>query len=363
MPTRTCKNALPTWLAGALLTGLGFLLSFGLLEAGFRIHDGVRVLQQEETWAIFDPEVGYRLNPKYGDTNPDGLRDHPITPKAGRFRVLMLGDSVAYYGDDIDDTYVGRLRTRLAHDPDGPPLDVVNAGIKGYTNYQELVFLKKYGLKFEPDLVGVGFVLNDLHRTLHQFQVRNGRIVGQTYDFTPDAVQSVDSWLYRLARKSVFLRWLWRRLSIANAAVELTGKKGFSFDYRPDFNTAWKDASWPAIESQLREMTELGVTHGFRVFVVVFPFGEQYREDYLARDREYVLKPQRKLAVICGRFKISCLDLYSQLNRSAHLEEDNIHLTKAGRARVAEVLAAFLKAERLVPLIPRPLGVAGKPRS
>ena len=333
--------------------GISLLLSFGLLEAGFRIHEVVWAMQQGEGWAVFDPDLGYRLNPKYADTNAHGLRDHPVTPKEGHFRVLMLGDSVTYYGDDIDDTYVGRLRALLAQDPDVLPLDVLNAGTKGYTNYQELVFLKKYGLQFQPDLVGVGFVLNDLHKILHQFRVKDGRIVGQSFDFTPEAVQSVDSWLYQTARKSKFLTWLRRRLSIANAAVELTVREGFSFDHRPDFNTAWKDASWPATESQLREMTDLGARHGFTVFVVVFPFGEQYRKDYLARDPDYVLKPQRELADICGRLKIACLDLFPVLDPAIHIQEDNIHLTNAGRARVAEVLAAFLKTERLVPIRPR----------
>jgi hypothetical protein len=39
---------------------------------------------------------------------------------------------------------------------------VINAGMPGYTTYQELEFLKLYGLEMEPDLVVLGFVFNDV---------------------------------------------------------------------------------------------------------------------------------------------------------------------------------------------------------
>ena len=42
-------------------------------------------------------------------------------------------------------------------------IEVINAGIPGYTTYQELEFLKIYGLQMEPDLVVLGFVFNDLY--------------------------------------------------------------------------------------------------------------------------------------------------------------------------------------------------------
>ena len=43
----------------------------------------------------------------------------------------------------------------------------------------------------EPDLVGVGFVLNDLHRILHRFALEDGEIVGDEYAFTDEATESV----------------------------------------------------------------------------------------------------------------------------------------------------------------------------
>jgi hypothetical protein len=38
---------------------------------------------------------------------------------------------------------------------------MINAGIPGYTTYQEFEFLKIYGLDMEPDVVVLGLVFND----------------------------------------------------------------------------------------------------------------------------------------------------------------------------------------------------------
>jgi lysophospholipase L1-like esterase len=333
-----------------LVPVLTLLVMFVLLEGAFRVAERLATRPRAETWAIYDPDLGYRLNPQFGDTSPEGLRDHPVAPKAGRFRVLMLGDSLGYYGDSVDDTWVGRMRQELAQSNSGR-LDVLNASIRGYTNYQELAFLEKFGVAFQPDLVGVGFVLNDLHRILHSFKLQDGQIVGETYDFTPEAVDSVDNAAFRLARRSRVLVWLRRTLDPALGSLQYSLGKGFSFDYRPDMNTAWKEASWADVGSQMREMQALGREHGFGLFMVVFPFADQYRPEYLAADRDYVLKPQRLALELCAELAIPCLDMYDRLT-PVDFEEDGIHLTAAGRQRAAEHVARFLVEEGLVP--PKP---------
>jgi lysophospholipase L1-like esterase len=339
-------------IARLLLAGFSLLLVLVTLEMGFRIQHAWRLRSQGEIWAVYDADLGYRLNPGFDDINADGLRDHPVQPKGQRFRILMLGDSVAYYGEDVDDTFPGRLERTLEQDPALAPIDVLNASVKGYTNYQQMLYLERHGLRFEPDLVGVAFVLNDCFRFLHQFKVEDGRIVGDSYELTPEAVQSVESWLYRTLRKSAFLVWLRHQLAIAEDAIALGTSGGYSFDYRPDFRTAWLDQPWRDVESQLARMRDLGKLHDFRVFLVAFPFGDQYREDYLARDRGYVLKPQQILREICRRLGIPYLDLYPELDPARHLEEDRIHLTAEGRHQVGRRLAAFLSEQGLVPSTP-----------
>jgi sugar phosphate isomerase/epimerase len=99
----------------------------------------------------------------------------------------------------------------------------------------------------------------------------------------------------------------------------------------PDFNAAWQEAPWRDVETQLGEMMALGRERGFRVFLVAFPFGEQLRPDYLARNREYVTYPQRKLAEITGRLGIPYLDLFPVLDLAQDFDRDRI-ISRSGAA-------------------------------
>jgi lysophospholipase L1-like esterase len=342
------KGRLRVWLGRLVMIGISLVLTFVVAEVGFRLWESF-VSRGAGDWAVHDPDLLYKTRPLALGTNQDGLFDDPVETPKQRFRVLMLGDSIPFYGDDWGDTYVGRLERRLAEDASVTSAEVINAGIKGYTNYQQMVYLEKYGVAFEPDLVGVSFCLNDLHKFAHFFQFdEEGNPTGRSYDFTDEAVQAVESPLYRLARKSHLLVFLRRRLAIMGGIVEMT-QGGFTFDHRPDFVTAWQEEPWKDVETQLGKMADLGRQHGFPVFVVVFPFADQLREDYLELDREYVTKPQRKLAEICGRLGIPLLDLFEDLDPELHMMEDRIHLTAEGRAVAAERVASFLVDSDLVP--------------
>ncbi|MFQ5349136.1 MAG: SGNH/GDSL hydrolase family protein [Thermoanaerobaculia bacterium] len=351
---RTASRLLQAALVGTVAVGLVLVA----LEVGLRLWNAVQVSRErarqgvdpgaERFWATYDEELGYRLTPGFGEVNERGYLGPVRGPKSDRFRVLVLGDSLGFDGDGAADTYVGRLEAMLLSDTGLAPLEVINASVSGYTNYQELAYLRKYGVELEPDLVGVGFVLNDLHRFLHTFRVEDGRIVGQSHSFAEEAEDAVRRPLIRLARRSWALLWLKNRFRLLGRIAEATAADGYTFEYRPDFASAWRPDSWPPIEEQLAEMRQLGRRHGFELFVHLFPYAQQLRSDYLERDRSYVLAPQVRLAEICARLGIPFLDLTPDLSRD-HFLDDDVHLTSTGRQLVAERLAGFLDERRLIP--------------
>jgi lysophospholipase L1-like esterase len=330
-----------------LAAGLVFaalLVIFAVVEAGLRVHANVVKARatpdgSSESWIVPDEELGYRLRPGRAYVNAHGLPNPPIGPKE-RFRVLFLGDSVLFGRANL----VRDLEALLARDGRLRPVELINAGVPGYTNYQQLTYLKRSGLALQPDLVGFVFVLNDLHRILHTperemfFRARRR-----------EAMNSVDHWAIRLGRRSLLLQWLRRNAAVAGDVIELYQRGGYSFEYNPDFNPAWKDAPWRVIEGQLAEARSIGETSGFRLFLAVMPYGEQYRRDYLARDPGYVGKPQRMLGEICERLGIPYLDLMPDIDPASDLKQDGIHLTEAGRSKVAGRLAEFLRGQKLLP--------------
>ena len=86
------------------------------------------------------------------------------------------------------------------------------------------------------------------------------------------------------------------------------------------------------------------------LFLIAFPHAEQYRRQYLDRDRDYVLKPQNNLQSICVRLGISFLDLYPILDKS-HFNEDGIHLTAEGRSVTALTIDEFIRKIDLIPRV------------
>jgi lysophospholipase L1-like esterase len=318
-----------------------FAILFAIVEAGFHIAKAIHMRtvarrMSQPSWIVYDPDLIYR---------PAQL---PVpAPKNGAFRVVVLGDSLIGGTNSV----VAGIDATMNRDSALMPSEWINTSLPGYTNYQELVYLKKFGLPLQPDLVGVVFSLNDVHKFENNLSVANGRLMPDAsfWEPTPEAANASKSWLLGVARRSLLLRWLRGKTRLASRAVEMYESKGFDFDYRPDYSTAWQDAPWQMIRDQMAEMVRLGRQHNFRVFLVSVPFGEQYRKDYLARDANYVLKPQRTLAALMSDLRIPFLDLYPYLDNECFVPADRSHLTQEGKPRAAKAIADFLRKERLLP--------------
>ncbi len=89
-------------------------------------------------WVIFDEELGYRLNPSKDAFNNLSVRHREITiPKPKNlYRIIFLGDSIPWDTNG----FVSHTRDYLK---ERGKFEVINAGVPGYTSYQEVLFYKK----------------------------------------------------------------------------------------------------------------------------------------------------------------------------------------------------------------------------
>ena len=107
------------------------------------------------TTRVVAPQFTYRVT-----MNDKGLRDeeHPYEKPEGAYRVALLGDSIAW-GWGVDD---GLAFADLVEERLGPDVEVINLGVPGYSTDQHLWTLERDGLRYDPDLVLLCFVLNDV---------------------------------------------------------------------------------------------------------------------------------------------------------------------------------------------------------
>jgi lysophospholipase L1-like esterase len=146
-------------------------------------------------WELL-PDVNQEGRHYFGDvTNRDGLRmRNGVGPKDGRPRVVCLGDSCTYgLGVPVDDSWP----SLLARDP---ALDVVNAGVPGYSSYQGAVFADMRCPEWRPDVVVVEYGIND---SLTWLQFDHGKVVAMT-----DVERAPHVRLDFLLKKSALVGWI-----------------------------------------------------------------------------------------------------------------------------------------------------------
>lgn len=102
------------------------------------------------------------------NTNSRGLRgkrEFALTRDPDVQRILIFGDSFTF-GDEVSDTetYAHRLQGML------PAVEVINMGVHGYGHDQMLIHFRENGLKYQPDIVILGFVSFDMERNVLSFR-------------------------------------------------------------------------------------------------------------------------------------------------------------------------------------------------
>ncbi len=115
---------------------------------------------QDGIWTIW-PHRPYHVK-----TNSDGLRNTKELVKDDKtIRILCIGDSFTFgpYMTN-EDTWPGWLGNNLGQrlHPE-TEVEVLNAGISGYTISDELAYLKEKGLALKPDLIVLMFYPNDIY--------------------------------------------------------------------------------------------------------------------------------------------------------------------------------------------------------
>jgi hypothetical protein len=325
-----------------------------------------------------DSPVLYALNPEHPEISSQGVRDDEVAvPKPeGTFRILILGDSVPY-GPAVsrDDAFPDRLEDLLRGY--GETVDVINAGVAGYSPYNELHYYLIRGRAFEPDIVIVAFCMNDVANPRLHWGYADERIVDIPEEAIPNrdydtsiviprllgrhadrsgpaaAIRSLlaHSRLYKAVERRFIL--LSQRGKGNNPNVRsktptyITGEDTLSIgillnDASPEWR--WLASVYDRLRDAVRE-------DGATLVIAAFPLAYQL-------DAGYPFFPQDNIADYCARSSIYCLDLLPAFRRYAKEDlylldrewyYDIWHLTEFGHEVSAREILRFIQEKRLLP--------------
>jgi lysophospholipase L1-like esterase len=354
------------FILNGILVVVSTLASLLILEIGLRAYHAttdrsrpvtVELQPKNPKHIIVDTPVIYALNPMYPGISSQGLRDDEILiPKPeGSFRVMVLGDSVTYgLGVSRDRTFGDQLEKRLQNRIGSA--EVINAGVNGYTAYNELQYYLTEGRKFGSDLVIVAFCMNDIVNPRLHWNYTQNKIVDIPDAAIPNAEYDRNVILPRVqGRKSILqhselFNTLERLVSSQkkknNVPTYITGEDSLSIEVLLDENSP----EWQWLTSIYDTLHAAVQAEKATLVIAIFPLAYQM-------DRGYPFLPQKNIMKYCQQNDIHCIDLlpsfknYAKddmflLNRSQYL--DIWHLTEFGHKVSANEIFHFLRDENLI---------------
>lgn len=302
-----------TWLKVALATS-GPLVLLGLLEGIAFIWERTQargpyawelVASRRMVWQLYpEPGAGYTLMQPGREyewqgiavaINAHGLRGPAFSDEKalGTFRILNLGESVAMgLGVHEKETY-GR---RLEASPNGAGagafgIEVINAGVPGWSLDNALAYLEGEGVRYDPDLIVLEVtVVKDINRESALLA-----------DQGPAPIRWLRAETYLWPFLSVQLQWLkaraegWERIDV----IDPPTNPAKYFPQDPE-HPLWTER-WDTVLA----MNRLAAENQGRLVLILFPL------EFRVVDEEFPTLPQELFAARAAQAGIPALDLLS----------------------------------------------------
>lgn len=265
-----------------------------------------------------DRDVEIRTN-SLGMRSPE-LRE-PRDPAC--VRIAVLGDSVAFgMGVPMDGMWSSVALRELAAASPETPFELLNCAVSGYSSRDECVVLEKRALPLEPDLVIVGYYLNDPE---------------------PEPIQPLQNYFHEPEwwQHSEILRHL------AHARRKLDVRRFGDGDFYRYYH-AVNGEPWRGTRAALERMRDLAAGHGVAVMLVISPV-MGVADTWSAYPYTAIHAQVCELARALGW---TTLDLLTGLCESGleppELRLDDHHPNARGHALMGRAIAAELLTQRVL---------------
>ena len=275
--------------------------------------------------------------------NENGLRDRPHSyeRKNDVERILVLGDSFAWgYGVEESERFSQLLEKSL-------DVEVINAGVSGYSTDQELLWYRNEGIKYETDLVILVLAGNDvgdndrqLVSTIYykpKFVIEEGQLVPTGYPVPKTSPQG--RFIYSLSQRSALAYFLVQRyfdLLSLYRQIKVDSDPANS----PGSGISAKSEPFKLTKALIDEMRNIAESRNAKFIIVTTdrwwnnPSGGTYKDLVTTMQGEGFL----------------VLDVESMpgFDPEEMLIPDDSHWNQSGHEFVAEKIKAFIKTHQLL---------------
>lgn len=263
--------------------------------------------------------------------NAQGFRGREVEREkpADTFRIVCLGDSQTF-GNGVGDeeTWPHALETALREAHPGRAIEVMNCGVGGYETEQEVAYLELRLLDYAPDLVVLGFFLNDTALPDAPMEDLSAWYASVVRLLAPARQNWLRAVRDRLLLVDLGCDWAFRRLTMRRwiESRDLL----FADDY----------SGWLRARAEIARARDLVEARGGRFAVLLVPL--------LMADGDELLStaPYRKLAAFCRSEGIDAFDpepLFTGLDPDRlRVHERDLHTDARGHEIVGRGLAAWL---------------------
>ena len=218
--------------------------------------------------------------------NAHGMRDreHDVEKPKGTYRILVLGDSfMEALQLRFEESFPSLLERELSTTT-GKTIEIINGSVSGWGTDDELTYLTRYGLRFQPDLVLLGMTLHNdvtdnLMEKFHSFS--NDRLVekpSEELPFREYVVLDIKAFLARHSHlMQLYLKYS-RGNYVSQAASSLRSHVANLIDRSQDASTT---KGWMMTKQLLDKTRAVSEQAGAKFAVFLLPLAIQVSDQTL----------------------------------------------------------------------------------
>ena len=360
MSKRSHASKRGPWIALAL----GCLFAFVVAEVGIRL--GLRFVAKNPVWYLPigemrqrvaeggmvvqpHPYLAYVTSPGFskGKLRHDerGYRHEAIvSPKPeGLFRIVALGGSTTYSTsiEANEESFTYQLQRQLREDYGHDDVEVICAGVAGYTSWETLINFQLRVLDLEPDLVMIYHAYNDIApRLVEPEAYRSDNALRSSWNW-PDAGILEASALYRYLSRTFF-----------EGGIEVLNLMSFveadESDYDREQGLERLDENEPIYFARnLENLVASAKFHGVPLLFASFA----HREDFVGPTMDLEAGGPSAVGIaqhngiveqIAAEQDLFFFDFARAMPQDASLWSDGIHVNEQGAAAKARLYAEYL---------------------